>query len=227
MRIKTILLALALCAATLCCADTPAEHEVLMTTTMGDIRIRLYDSTPLHRDNFLKLVRSGFYDGLLFHRVIFRFMIQAGDSASRNAAPGAKLGDSPEAYQIPAEIRYPDIFHRRGSVAAAREGDDVNPERKSSMSQFYIVYGKRFDDDSLDSEQAKLDKRTNGTVKLTPEVREAYKRFGGTPHLDGQYTVFGYVVEGMDIVNSIQMVECDDNDRPLTDVRILKAVVVK
>ena len=203
------------------------RHEVLLNTSMGDIRIKLYNETPKHRDNFLKLVRSGFYDGLLFHRVIYRFMIQTGDSASRHAAQGQLLGESPEGYKIPAEIHYPALLHKRGAVAAAREGDDVNPDRESSMSQFYIVYGKRYNDDMLDAVDDKLDTRTHGQVRLTPEAREVYKSVGGTPHLDGQYTVFGEVVQGLDIVNLIQSVECDGNDRPLSDVKIIKASVVK
>jgi cyclophilin family peptidyl-prolyl cis-trans isomerase len=172
-------------------------------------------------------VKEGFYDGLLFHRVIDRFMIQTGDSASRHAAPGQLLGDSPESYKVKAEITYPALFHKRGAVAAARESDNVNPERESSASQFYIVYGRRFNDSMLDDVQLKLDKNTGGTVKLTPEIREAYKRLGGTPHLDGQYTVFGEVIEGLETVDSIQQVETDKNDRPVEDIKIIRATVIK
>lgn len=207
-------------------ADT-VRHEVLLETNKGNIRIALYNETPKHRDNFLKLVRSGFYDGLLFHRVIDKFMIQAGDSASRNAKPGQLLGESPEGYTVPAEILFPRYFHKRGALGAAREGDDVNPDRASSASHFYIVFGKRFTDEMLDDMQARLDKSTNGAVKLPPEVREAYKAKGGTPHLDGQYTVFGEVLEGIDTVQTIEWVETDKNDRPLEDVRILRATIVK
>lgn len=203
------------------------RHEVLFRTTKGDIRVALYNETPRHRDNMLALVRSGFYDGVLFHRVISRFMIQAGDSASRHAVPGQELGDSHESYTVPAEICYPRIFHKRGALGAAREPDNVNPERASSASQFYIVYGRRHDDEMLEKAQQRLDEHTGGTVKLTPEVREAYKAKGGTPHLDGQYTVFGEVVEGLSVVDEIQWVETDKNDRPLEDVRILSATVVK
>lgn len=208
-------------------AQDSLRHEVLLETNKGNIRIALFNETPLHRDNFLKLVRSGFYDGLLFHRVIDKFMIQAGDSASRSAKPGQLLGDSPEGYTVPAEIRFPQLFHKRGVVGAARQGDDVNPGRASSASQFYIVYGKRFNDEMLDREQQRLDKSTNGTVKLTPEIREAYKTQGGTPHLDGQYTIFGEVLEGLDTVRDIEWVETDKNDRPVEDVRIIRATVVK
>lgn len=207
-------------------ADT-VRHEVLLQTNKGDIKIVLYNETPKHRDNFLRLVRSGFYDGLLFHRVIDKFMIQAGDSASRNAQPGQLLGDSPEGYTVPAEICFPQRFHKRGAIGAAREGDDVNPERASSACQFYIVYGRRFNDDMLNHMQQRLDETTKGAVSLPPEVREAYKTYGGTPHLDGQYTVFGEVLEGIDTVRDIEWVETDKNDRPLQDVRIIKATVVK
>lgn len=216
-----------LCALTAQAQTDTLRHEVLFVTNMGNIRIALYNETPRHRDNFLKLVGEGFYDGVLFHRVINRFMIQAGDSTSRHAVPGTLLGDVKEAYTVPAEIRYPQFFHKRGAVAAAREGDAVNPERASSMSQFYIVYGRRYNDQMLDQVQLRLNQQTGGTVKLTPEVREVYKAKGGTPHLDGQYTVFGEVVEGMDVVYNIQYMETDKNDRPLEDVRIVKATVVK
>jgi len=224
--ITLLALLLTLAAARAQQADT-LRHEVLLQTSMGDIRIALYNETPRHRDNFLKLVRSGYYDGLLFHRVIDKFMIQAGDSASRHAQPGQLLGDSPEGYTVPQEISYPRLFHKRGAVGAAREGDDVNPSRASSAAQFYIVFGRRFNDDMLDRVQQRLDESTKGMVRLTPEVRQAYKAHGGTPHLDGQYTVFGEVVQGLSAVQSIEWVETDKNDRPLQDVRIIKATVVK
>ena len=193
---------------------------------MGNIRQALYNETPLHRDNIIKNVREGVYDGLLFHRVISSFMIQGGDTASRNAAPGQQLGDTEESYSIPAEIRYPQLFHKRGALAAAREGDNVNPERRSSATQFYIVYGRRFTDEMLDKVQERLDGVKVG-VTLTPEVREVYRQKGGTPHLDGLYTVFGEVLEGMDVVREIQWVETDSNNRPVKDVRIIKATVVR
>ena len=203
------------------------RHEVVLETSMGNVRIVLHNETPLHRDNFLKLVRDGYYDGNLFHRVISSFMIQTGDSTSRHAQPGAPAGDYSPDYTLPAEIRYPALYHHRGAVAAARESDDVNPEHRSSASQFYIVYGRRFNEDMLDQVQARLDKATKGKVTIPPALREAYYKKGGTPHLDGQYTVFGEVVEGMDVVQAIQNVETDAHDRPLQDVRILRAVVVK
>lgn len=217
-------------AAVTSCGAQPADtlcREVLLETTKGNIRIALYNETPLHRDNFLRLVSQGFYDGLLFHRVIYNFMIQTGDSASRNAAPGRLLGDSPESRKIPAEIRYPALFHKRGAVAAARESDETNPALASSSSQFYIVYGRRFNDSMLDTQQQKLDRQTGGKIKLTPEVREAYKAVGGTPHLDGQYTVFGEVIEGLDVVKDIDWADTDENARPKEDIRIIKATVVR
>ena len=201
--------------------------EVLLETTKGNIRIALYDETPQHRDNFLKLTKMGSYDSLLFHRVIKDFMIQSGDIFSKNAKPGQLLGMGDYDYTQEAEFRLPQIFHRRGVVAAAREGDQKNPERRSGASQFYIVWGKVYDDRRLDHIQLKLDSITQGEVKLTPEMREVYKTIGGAPHLDGQYTVFGEIVEGMDVVEAIQQVSTDKNDRPLDDIRILKASVTK
>lgn len=202
------------------------RQQVVLETDSGNIRIELYNETPKHRDNFLKNVREGVYDGVLFHRVISNFMVQTGDTVSRHAAPGQLLGDTPEQHKVEAEIRFPEIFHKRGSVAAAREPDDVNPEFESSQFQFYIVWGRRMSDMMLDKAQDRLDDSTNGRVKLTPELREAYQRFGGTPHLDGQYTVFGQVVEGLDVVDKIQWVDTDSNNRPLVDIKIKRAYVV-
>ena len=203
------------------------RHEVLLETDSGDIRIELFNETPKHRDNFLRLVRSGAYDGVLFHRVIKDFMIQTGDVGSKNAKPGEAVGDTPETYTVPAEICFPKLFHHRGALGAAREGDDVNPKRESSATQFYIVWGYKFTDGQLDKVQQRLNERTDSTVQLTPEVREAYKTVGGTPHLDGQYTVFGQVIQGLDIVDLIQRQPGDKNDRPLNDTRIRRALVVK
>jgi peptidyl-prolyl cis-trans isomerase B (cyclophilin B) len=207
--------------------DALPRQQVVLETDSGTIRIELFNETPLHRDNFLKNVREGIYDGVLFHRVITNFMIQTGDTVSRHAVPGQLLGESKEGEKIPAEIRFPEIFHKRGSLAAAREGDEVNPERKSSQHQFYIVWGRRLSDMMLDQVQDRLDEATGGQIKLTPELREAYQRFGGTPHLDGQYTVFGQVVEGLDVVDRIQWTETDTNSRPLNDIRIIKAKIVE
>lgn len=202
------------------------RHEVLLETTMGNVKLALYNETPKHRDNFLKLVKEGFYDGVLFHRVISNFMIQAGDSTTRHAKPGETLGMYSPDYTIPAEIDFPRLYHKRGALAAAREGDDVNPERASSASQFYIVYGSRMTDFQLDKAQERLNDKTQGKVVLTSELRKVYFEKGGTPHLDGQYTVFGEVVEGLDVVAKIQAVETDSRARPLVDVRIVKASLI-
>ena len=215
-----------------CCWWTSSDAqtsttEVLLETTMGNIRIALYDETPQHRDNFLKLTKMGVYDSLLFHRVIKDFMIQSGDTNSKHAKPGQLLGTGDFDYTQEAEFRLPQIFHRRGVVAMARESDQKNPERRSSACQFYIVWGKILDDMKLAKVQEKIDSVTQGQVKLTPEMCEVYKTVGGTPHLDGQYTIFGEVVEGMDLVEQIQQVKTDKNDRPLEDIRILKATVTK
>ena len=200
------------------------EVQVVMETTKGTIELKLYDATPLHRDNFVNLVKEGAYDSLLFHRVIRDFMIQGGDPDSKNAAPGVFLGEGDRPYTVPPEFRLEEgIFHRCGVLAAAREGDDLNPEQRSSAMQFYIVWGKIFDDEGLENVQKRLDDRTGGRVKLTPEMCGVYKTVGGTPHLDGQYTVFGEVVSGLEVVDAIQQVATDANDRPLEDVRIIKA----
>lgn len=210
------------------CSDSVASrHQVRLETTKGEIVVELYNETPIHRDNFLKLVREGYYDGILWHRVIADFMIQSGDSTTRHAQSGVAVGDYDPGYTLPAEIRYPQFFHKRGALAAAREGDASNPERASSASQFYIVYGNVFSPAGLDRVQQKLDARTQGMVKLTPEVREYYIKYGGTPHLDGQYSVFGEVVKGLGVVRDIDYVATDDHDRPVDDVKIVKATVVR
>ena len=195
--------------------------KVLIETTKGNITVMLYDETPLHRDNFIKLVESNFYDSILFHRVIKDFMIQAGDPTSKNAAPDFLLGDADTDYTIPAEFVYPKYFHKKGALAAARTNDDENPERRSSGSQFYIVQGRTFTDEKLDQYEERLE------IKMPAEIREYYKTIGGTPHLDTQYTVFGEVLDGMDVVNEIAAVETNNDDRPVVDVRILKMKIVK
>lgn len=201
--------------------------EVLFETTEGNIRIALYDETPLHRDNFLKLTRMHVYDSLLFHRVIKNFMIQSGDTNSKNAKPGQRLGTGDFDYTLEPEFRLPQIIHRRGCVAMAREPDAVNPEMRSSACQFYIVWGKRFSSEEIEKAQERLDTMTHGRVKLTQEMIKVYKSVGGTPHLDGQYTVFGEVTEGLDVVERIQKAETDEFDRPFEDIRILRATVTK
>lgn len=201
--------------------------EVLLETTEGNIRIALFDETPLHRDNFLKLTKMHVYDSLLFHRVIENFMIQSGDTNSKNAKPGQVLGTGDFDYTQEPEFRLPKIFHRRGMVAMARQPDDVNPEMRSSACQFYIVWGKQLNDQQIEKVQERLDTTTHQRVKLTPEMVEVYKTVGGTPHLDGQYTVFGEVIEGLDIVERIQKAKTDKFNRPIEDVRIIRATVTK
>lgn len=244
--------------------------KVKLETTMGDIVVELYNETPQHRDNFVKLVLEGYYDGVLFHRVIKDFMIQTGDGNSKTAGPDATLGDGDPGYTIPAEFVYPKYFHKRGALAAARTGDQVNPERRSSGSQFYIVTGKIYSSDELkmmtqrlatvkkqdifrrlvnenhaqietlqrnqDNEglnelQNRLIQQTEAEAaqspfSLTDEQIDAYTSVGGTPHLDGQYTVFGQVVEGMDVVDKIQNAQTGRMDRPVSDIKIVKATIL-
>jgi cyclophilin family peptidyl-prolyl cis-trans isomerase len=201
------------------------KRDVELVTSMGSIVVRLSDSTPLHRDNFLKLVKQGYYDSVLFHRVINQFMIQAGDPDSKHAAAGVPLGEGGPPYTVPAEIRT-SLFHKKGALAAARQSDDVNPQKASSGSQFYIVQGRTFSDGRMDTLETT---RLNGR-KIPAEWRQVYKTVGGTPHLDQTYTVFGEVVIGLDVVDKIAVVTTskgDDRDRPLQDVRIIKAKLVK
>jgi len=201
------------------------KKDVLLQTSMGDIVIRLSDSTPLHRDNFLKLVKVKYYDGILFHRVIKDFMIQAGDPNSKNAKPGEPLGNGGPGYTVPAEFKTT-LFHKRGVIAAARMGDNVNPEKASSGSQFYLAQGKNFTDAELDN----LENTRLGGRKITAGQREAYKTTGGIPHLDQNYTVYGEVVKGLDVVDKIAAVptsKAADRDRPLKDVEILSAKLIK
>ena len=201
------------------------RKDVELVTNYGNIVLRLNDSAPLHRDNFIRLVKTAYYDSVLFHRVINRFMIQSGDPESKHAEKGQPLGNGGPKYTIPAEFRVT-LFHRKGVLAAARDGDDVNPEKASSGSQFYIVQGKKFTDAGLDSVETY---RLKGR-KIPADQREVYKTIGGTPHLDQGYTVFGEVVSGLDVVDSIAAVPTskeEDRDRPLEDVRIIKAHLIK
>lgn len=251
--------------------DSQATPLVEIITTEGRIVVELFNDTPIHRDNFLRLADEGFYDGVLFHRVVPGFVIQAGDPDSRNALPGALLGSGGPGYDIEAEITAPVHFHRRGALAAAREGDDTNPERRSSGSQFYIVTAgpvaegqlrqmehrinlereaeisarlKAEYRDSLMSlrrardfrglsllqdelvEKADAEASANRFV-FTDEQRRAYSTEGGTPALDGKYTVYGQVLEGMDAVDKIEGVSTDANERPTSDVRILSMKVLR
>ena len=221
------LLLISLAALLLVSCSTRKEYLVKMYTTEGDIELKLYDETPAHRDNFVKLVKKHQYDSLLFHRVIKDFMIQGGDPDSKRAARGKFLGDGDLGYKVKAELMPELHFHKRGALAAAREGDDVNPKKESSASQFYIVWGTLFTKEQLERFRVQYGKKIGKEIRFTPEQVEAYTTVGGTPHLDGEYTVFGEVVKGLDVVDRIQKKRCDKYDRPLQNVRILKVELVK
>ena len=247
----------------------PQEKGVIadIKTTAGDIKVLLYDDTPQHRDNFVKLAKEGYYDGVLFHRVIKDFMVQTGDPDSKNAQPGQRLGAGSPDYTIPAEIDYPKHYHKYGALAAARTGDQVNPERRSSGSQFYIVTGNKIPESQIKmmEQRMTMDKRQGEWRKLMmankdtimalqkagdPDKLEAYRQeliaqlekdvpevtmpenvkkdyieIGGTPHLDGQYTVFGEVLSGMDTVEKIQAAETSADDRPTEDIRVISVTI--
>lgn len=213
--------------ALLASCSSKKEYMVRMFTTAGVVDVKLYDETPEHRDNFVKLVKEQRYDSLLFHRVIKDFMIQGGDPESKYAAPGKRLGEGDLGYTIAPEFMPELHFHRRGALAAAREGDDVNPSKASSASQFYIVWGNVFTNEQLERLKVHYKQRTGKDISITPEQMEVYTTIGGTPHLDGDYTVFGEVVRGLEVVDAIQNVKCDGNDRPLRDVRIIKMELIK
>jgi len=252
------------------CAVKKESSIVILETNYGLITVKLYPETTKHRENFLKLVNEGFYNGVLFHRVIADFMIQTGDPDSKTAKPGASLGSGDVGYTIPAEFIYPQYYHKRGALSAARQGDQTNPLKASSGCQFYIVQGRTFTDVELNSmeknneqklqskmfqdilntkqdevkkyrlerSQVKLDALRdsilaevnvligkNSDYKFTEQQRNDYKTLGGTPHLDGDYTVFGEVIEGLDIVENISKTKTGRNDRPVEDIKILKAEV--
>ena len=225
-RIVLPLIALFVWASATAQADTvikkrDRKKDVLLETSKGNIRIRLSNETPLHRDNFLKLVKMHYYDGILFHRVIQNFMIQSGDPDSRTAKPGQPLGNGGPSYTVPAEFR-PHLFHKKGVIAAAR---DNNPEKSSSASQFYLTQGKVFTEAGLDSLENNRLKR-----KIPADQRKVYTSLGGVPHLDQNYTVFGEVVKGIEVVELIAAVPTSkgaDKDRPLEDVKIIRAKLVK
>lgn len=194
--------------------------KVIFKTSMGNITIALYDNTPLHKENFLKLVKSDYYNDILFHRIIQGFMIQTGDPDSKGAPVGKQLGSGGPDYTIPAEFRK-ENYHKRGAVAAARQGDNVNPTKASSGSQFYIVDGKKFTKDELSQITSYY-----GTT-FTDEQVAVYTTIGGAPFLDMQYTVFGEVVEGMDVVDKIAAQKKDRFDRPFNDIKIISTQVVE
>lgn len=223
-RLFPVLVMLVMCMPMPAAARRKKEQRsvVRLETSAGIVRIALSDLTPVHRDNFLRLVEEGFYDGLLFHRVIRNFMIQTGDPGSKGAPRDSILGEGAPGYTLPAEIVFPELYHLRGSVAAARESDDVNPEFRSSGSQFYIVWGEKMRPASLQKAKSYLADRG---IELDRFMVSNYQMIGGTPHLDGTYTVFGTVIEGLDVVETIQAAKTDANDRPLEDVSIIRAVV--
>lgn len=198
--------------------NSDKQTHVLIETDMGDIEVVLYNETPLHKENFIKLVEEGYYDGLLFHRVMDKFMIQGGDPNSRDARPNQRLGTGGPGYLIDAEIGAP---HLRGALAAARTGGPGNPEKKSSGSQFYIVQGRKVSEQELDAFEQRMGIEYNETQ------RKIYMEEGGTPQLDMEYTVFGEVVSGMDVVDKIAIVNTDANNRPVEDVRMNKVTIVK
>lgn len=252
------------------------DKLVLITTEYGDIKIKLYNDTPKHRDNFLKLVKEGFYEDLLFHRVIKEFMIQGGDPESKGAGSNQQLGNGGPGYTIPAEF-VSKYYHKKGALAAARLGDNVNPAKESSGSQFYIVHGKPFTNDQMDQMENRMNESRKGTFllnwlndpanveyknridslkaardfptlknilneleektaedfdktdkfKYTEEQRKAYTTIGGAPHLDGAYTVFGEVVEGLDVIDKIAQVKTASADRPVQDVKMNMKIVKK
>jgi cyclophilin family peptidyl-prolyl cis-trans isomerase len=212
-------------------AQTRSKETVIIETSHGTMKIKLFEETPLHMANFLKLVRNGFYDSLLFHRVINQFMIQGGDPLSRTAQPGDSLGHGDIGYSVPAEFNGK-LLHRRGALAAARENDDINPNQASSGCQFYIVMGKVRTNDDMKKYEARITKARKANAPslgitdsipdfhFTPEQLALYTTAPGTPHLDGSYTVFGEVVEGLEVIEKIATVRTDKRDRPLEDIRM-------
>lgn len=195
-------------------AQMESKTILLIETSYGNIKLVLYDATPLHKENFLKLVSEKFYDGQIFHRVIKDFMIQAGDPDSKNATPGQVLGFGDLGYTIPAEFNK-ELYHKKGALAAARQADNINPQKESSASQFYIVQGKVYTNEQLNTMEQR-----NMHIKFTDIQRKIYTTIGGAPHLDYAYTVFGEVIEGIEVIDKIADVETDNRDRPLKDIKL-------
>jgi len=202
------------------------QAQVLISTDLGEIKIVLYNETPQHRDNFVKLAKQGMFDGTLFHRVIKNFMIQGGDPDSKNAEPGVMLGEGNVGYTIPAEFNAK-LRHKKGVLAAAREPDMVNPEKVSSGCQFYIVEGRTFTRAEIDKMLERKNKNRAEKIVYTDEEYQMYETIGGYPSLDMDYTVFGEVVEGLDVVEKIASVEKDRRNRPKTDIKMIIKVVKK
>lgn len=208
-------------------ADTTL-HQVMLETTMGNIKLALYNDTPKHRDNFLKLVNEGYYNGCIFQRVIKNFMIQGGDYSCRKVTPG-KVEKFDVGYTVPAEIIYPKYYHKRGQLCMAREGDDENPTKASGATDFYITWGRNFSPRQMEYLVEQMQREGKNYAIPSKEVQEGYIKYGGVPHLDNGYTVFGEVQEGLDVVDKIQNVATnkENNDRPLEDIIILKAEQIK
>ncbi|MDR0725916.1 MAG: peptidylprolyl isomerase [Prevotellaceae bacterium] len=204
------------------CKEEEKSMKVLLETSEGNIVLQLYEDTPLHSENFLKLVKDKYYNGVIFHRVIANFMIQSGDPTSKNPTPDGQYGRGGPDYRIPAEI-LPNHHHKKGVLAAART---ANPAKESSGSQFYIVQGKIFDLEDLKAEEEKK-KAGDPNFKFSEEAVKNYTTIGGTPHLDGEYTVFGEVIEGLDVLDKIALTETRPGDRPVKDILIKKASIVK
>ncbi|MBX7050913.1 MAG: peptidylprolyl isomerase [Flavobacteriales bacterium] len=203
----------------------PDLAKVKITTKYGDMIVALYNETPLHRDNFLKLASEKYYDGLLFHRCIKNFMIQGGDPQSRGASPSAMLGNGGPGYTVPAEFR-PHLIHKKGALCAARQGDQVNPKKESSGSQFYIVQGQPWTDMQLSQIEMNIGSSMPG-FKYTDEQKQLYKTVGGTAQLDMNYTVYGEVIYGLNVVDSIAMLQGNQMNRPLKDVSMSMEVIQK
>ncbi len=207
--------------------DAKKEEMVVISTIYGDMTVRLYPETPLHKANFLKLTSESFYDSTLFHRVIKGFMIQGGDPDSKGAKPGAALGRGGPGYTIPAEFNS-QFIHKKGALSAARQGDNVNPEKESSGSQFYVVQGKPVTTSELEKMTAQKNQgRTQDSLVYSPEQINTYNTLGGTPHLDGDYTVFGEVIEGLDVIDSISNQPVDRRSRPIEDIVMSMKIVKK
>lgn len=198
------------------------QTKVLISTEYGNIKIVLYNETPQHRDNFIKLIKEKFYDDLLFHRVMNNFMIQGGDPESKDAKEGVMLGNGGPGYTIPAEFDT-NLTHKKGVLAAARQPDNVNPNKESSGSQFYIVQGKKFTKAEIDQ----MNKRKGNPINYTEEQYRVYEEIGGTPHLDMEYTVFGEVIEGLEVIDLIAAVQTDRRNRPKKDVKMTMKIVKK
>jgi peptidyl-prolyl cis-trans isomerase B (cyclophilin B) len=206
---------------------TEQRAEIEFQTTKGNFTMALFNETPLHRDAYLLLTKCGFFDSLLIHRTINNFVVQGGDPTSKHAEKGAVLGDG-NPFSIPPEIHFPELYHKRGMVNAAREPDETNPERLSCGSQFAIITTGPLTEQRIDAGEALAQKWQNDpSFRIPDSIRQVYKQVGGAPHLDNQYTVFAEIIEGMNVVDSIQAVATDRNDRPYEDIRILKAVVRK